>query len=88
MKDKDPSGRFEAALGELEAIVKKLESEDVGLDESVELFRRGKGLAATCEELLKRAQVAIEAAAADSNSAKAREPSAHAGGPSEDEVPF
>jgi exodeoxyribonuclease VII small subunit len=57
------SGEFEAALGRLEEIVQKLERENVGLDESVTLFKEGKGLALRCEALLKNAQSAIETAA-------------------------
>ncbi len=57
------SGDFEAALRRLEEIVQKLERENVGLDESVALFKEGKGLAQTCERLLKAAQASIDAAA-------------------------
>ena len=56
------SGDFEAALGRLEEIVQKLERENVGLDESVTLFREGKGLAQKCERLLKEAQASVDAA--------------------------
>jgi exodeoxyribonuclease VII small subunit len=56
------SGEFETALARLEAIVKQLETEDVSLDLSVELFKEGKELARKCEGLLKAAQTAIEAA--------------------------
>lgn len=56
------SGDFEGALGRLEEIVQKLERENVGLDESVTLFREGKGLAQKCERLLKEAQTSIDAA--------------------------
>jgi len=56
------SGEFEAALKRLEEIVGKLERESVGLDESVALFKEGKGLALKCESLLKNAQISIEAA--------------------------
>jgi exodeoxyribonuclease VII small subunit len=57
------SGEFEDALKRLEEIVQKLERENVGLDESVALFKEGKNLAAKCERLLKDAQTSIEAAA-------------------------
>lgn len=56
------SGEFESALKRLEEIVQKLEG-DVSLDESVTLFKEGKGLAAKCERLLTDAQASIEAAA-------------------------
>jgi exodeoxyribonuclease VII small subunit len=57
------SGEFEEALKRLEEIVGKLERESVALDESVALFKEGKGLAQKCERLLKDAQTSIEAAA-------------------------
>jgi exodeoxyribonuclease VII small subunit len=63
------AGEFETALGRLEEIVAKLERENVGLDESVALFREGKGLAQTCERLLKEAQQSIEAVARGDGSA-------------------
>ena len=56
------SGEFESALTRLEAIVKQLETEEVSLDQSVELFKEGKDLARRCEALLKAAQNAIDAA--------------------------
>jgi exodeoxyribonuclease VII small subunit len=61
------SGEFETALKRLEEIVTKLERESVGLDESVALFKEGKGLAQKCEKLLKTAQTSIEAAARGEN---------------------
>jgi exodeoxyribonuclease VII small subunit len=57
------SGEFERALKRLEEINAKLEGENVGLDESVALFREGKELQQKCEALLKAAQASIEAAA-------------------------
>ena len=53
---------FETALARLEAIVKQLETEDVSLDRSVDLFKEGKDLARRCETLLKDAQTKIDAA--------------------------
>ena len=41
---------FEAALGELEEIVARLESGDVALEESIEIYRRGSQLRAWCDE--------------------------------------
>jgi exodeoxyribonuclease VII small subunit len=57
------SGEFETALQRLEQIVTKLDGENVGLDESVALFKEGKSLAQKCERLLKEAQQSIEVAA-------------------------
>ena len=55
------SDEFERYLKRLEEINEKLEKEEVGLDESVRLFREGKELQIKCEALLKAAQTAIEA---------------------------
>ncbi len=44
--------KFEEALGELEGIVKKLES-DIPLDEAVKAFERGIELSKVCIETLK-----------------------------------
>jgi exodeoxyribonuclease VII small subunit len=72
------SGEFETALKRLEEIVSKLDGENVGLDESVALFKEGKSLAQKCERLLKEAQTSIEAAARGDNEASAT-PSARVG---------
>lgn len=51
---------FEKALAELEAIVQKLESGSVDLEESIALYERGAALKAHCEAKLKSAQERIE----------------------------
>jgi exodeoxyribonuclease VII small subunit len=56
------SGEFEKSIERLEKIVSELDREGIGLDEAVALFREGKTLAQRCEQLLKDAQKAIEAA--------------------------
>jgi len=57
------SGEFEKALDRIETIVKTLETGTVDLDESVKLFKEGRELARRCEDLLKNAQAAVDAAA-------------------------
>jgi exodeoxyribonuclease VII small subunit len=56
------SGQFERALDELEKIVARLEREDLTLDDSVELFKKGRELATRCERLLSEAQKTIDLA--------------------------
>ena len=74
------AGEFEDGLKRLEEIVAMLERENVSLDESVALFREGKGLAQKCESLLKNAQSSIEAAArGDASAGSAASPTATAG---------
>lgn len=51
---------FEAAMGELENIVRRLESGDVSLEESVALYERGHALRQHCEQRLAAAQARIE----------------------------
>jgi exodeoxyribonuclease VII small subunit len=72
------AGEFEDGLKRLEEIVAKLERENVSLDESVALFREGKGLAQKCEQLLRDAQNSIEAAARGAVPAPAALPPARA----------
>lgn len=51
---------FEQALAELESIVDRLETGDVALEESIEIYQRGAQLRAYCDEKLKTAQARIE----------------------------
>ncbi|MEM0907342.1 MAG: exodeoxyribonuclease VII small subunit [Pseudomonadota bacterium] len=51
---------FEAAMGELEAIVDKLERGDVSLEESIAFYERGEALKARCDALLKDAEMRVE----------------------------
>ena len=51
---------FEAALKELEEIVKQLESGEVELERSIDIYERGAALKAHCETKLKDAQLRVE----------------------------
>lgn len=51
--------KFEEALKELEGTVKKLESGETTLDESMELFEKGISLTRTCRKLLSDAQLKV-----------------------------
>jgi len=51
---------FEAAMAELETIVRQLEAGDAPLDASVDLYSRGEALKKHCEARLAAAQVRIE----------------------------
>lgn len=50
---------FEAAYAELEAIIVRLDSGDLPLEESVMLFERGRKLAQYCQGLLDGAELRI-----------------------------
>ncbi|OGO78788.1 MAG: exodeoxyribonuclease VII small subunit [Clostridiales bacterium GWB2_37_7] len=47
---------FEEALSRLEEIVKKLESGNVSLDESIEIYQEGVALAKNCSSMLEEAE--------------------------------
>ena len=51
---------FEAALKRLEEIVRKLESGEASLDESIELYAEGDRLKQQCEARLQAAQARID----------------------------
>ena len=70
--NKDIKGlSFEAALGELEDIVGKLERGDVELEESITNYERGEALRAHCDALLKKAEAKVEQITLDGNGAPA-----------------
>ena len=51
---------FEAAIAELEAVVKKLEEGDLPLEESLRLYERGVHLSRFCHARLEEAERRIE----------------------------
>ncbi len=51
---------FEQALRALEDVVRKLESGEVALDESIDLYERGEALRRHCQARLDAAQARIE----------------------------
>jgi len=51
---------FEAAIAELEAIVKKLEEGDLALEQSLALYERGVQLSRFCHAQLEEAERRIE----------------------------
>jgi exodeoxyribonuclease VII small subunit len=51
---------FEAAIGELESIVKKLEEGDLALEQSLVLYERGVQLSRFCHARLEDAERRIE----------------------------
>lgn len=51
---------FERELEELEAVVKRLESGELPLEESLKLFERGVALSGSCREQLEAAETRVE----------------------------
>ncbi|MBP6380925.1 exodeoxyribonuclease VII small subunit [Sphingorhabdus sp.] len=60
MSTDNPEPSFEAALKALEEIVRKLESGEAALDESIALYEQGHKLRAQCQARLDAAQARIE----------------------------
>jgi len=55
-----PLPSFEAALSEIEEIVRKLESGDISLDMSLELFQRGMMLVDFCAKQLNSTETKLK----------------------------
>ena len=51
---------FESSLDELEKVVKEMESGDLSLDRSLELFSRGIELSDSCRKQLEAAETRVE----------------------------
>ncbi|MDQ6675664.1 MAG: exodeoxyribonuclease VII small subunit [Acidobacteriota bacterium] len=51
---------FEAGLDELEVVVKQLESGELSLERSLELFEKGMALSETCRKQLLDAETRVE----------------------------
>ena len=58
----DPAATYELAREELAAVVARLESGGLSLDESLALWERGEHLAAVCTRFLDGARERVEAA--------------------------
>lgn len=56
---------FEDGLRELEATITKLESGELALDTSLELYERGQKLAQFCTSQLEQARLRVEMLSAD-----------------------
>ena len=52
--------KFEVALSELEAIVRRMEDGQLPLEESIAAYRRGSELRAHCQQLLSDAEQRIQ----------------------------
>ena len=52
--------KFEQALDRLDEIVKKLESGETTLDQSMKLFEEGIALSGACSDMLKNAKQKVE----------------------------
>jgi exodeoxyribonuclease VII small subunit len=57
---------FEAALAELEALVERMETGELGLEESLAAFERGVVLTRECQAALRDAELRVQALTAES----------------------
>jgi exodeoxyribonuclease VII small subunit len=62
---------FEAGLGELESVVKQLESGDLPLEKALELFEKGMQLSESCRKQLEEAETKVELLTRRGNSVQA-----------------
>ena len=74
MATKKPEVSFEENIKELEAIVKKLESGDVSLDEMLELFEEGVSRTKACTNQLKTVEQKISVLVKSDNDEMVEEP--------------
>jgi exodeoxyribonuclease VII small subunit len=83
-KPSQPSGppalpddlRFEDAVGELEAIVERIESGDVDLDRALREHERGVALIKRCREMLQKAEQRVQQLALHSGEEPVARPAA------------
>lgn len=55
-----PQPTFETSLEDLEKVVRELESGDLSLERSLDLFSRGMNLSDTCRKQLEEAETKVE----------------------------
>ena len=68
------SNEFEKSFQQLESIVKRLESEELPLDESLQLFEEGIRLSRFCHQRLEEVEKKIELILADAKGEPRTEP--------------
>ena len=74
MAARSRSNEFEKAFQQLETVVKRLESEELPLDESLQLFEEGIKLSRFCHQRLEEVEKKIELILADAKGQPVTEP--------------
>ena len=69
MQEETESLDFEAALAELEALVQRMETGSLSLEESLVAFERGVRLTRQCQSALERAELRVRALMQDGTEA-------------------
>lgn len=72
MAKKSAEFDFEKALGELEALVEKMEQGDLTLEESLRQFERGIALTRACQKALAEAEQKVQVLLQNSGTAELR----------------
>jgi exodeoxyribonuclease VII small subunit len=85
MASRAKPNEFERAFQQLEKIVQRLESEELPLDESLQLFEEGIRLSRFCNQKLEEVEKKIELILADAKGQPVTEPFEMEEGPPEEE---
>ena len=67
MMSEQKTESFEEKMNKLDSIVKELENDDVSLEKSLELYKKGVELSRVCEKILKDAELKVETLNKDGN---------------------
>ena len=70
MVDQDKSIDFEKKLQDLEALVAKLETGELSLEESLKAYENGIALTRECQGILEKAQLRIEMASIENKASE------------------
>ena len=74
MANSDKKINFESSLKELDSIVKKLEDENINLEDSVKSFEEGVNLVKQCQKQLKDAELKVKKLLDDGSSSEISKP--------------
>jgi exodeoxyribonuclease VII small subunit len=79
---------FEQAIEQLEAIVERIESGEVGLEEAIKQYEQGAALIKRCRSILGAAEKKIAELKVEDVPEEPAEDAEPAGDPADDEAPF
>ena len=74
MANSDKKINFESSLKELDSIVKKLEDENINLEDSVKSFEEGVNLVKQCQKQLQDAELKVKKLLDDGSSSEIIKP--------------
>ena len=74
MANSDKKINFESSLKELKSIVKKLEDENINLEDSVKSFEEGVNLVKQCQKQLQDAELKVKKLLDDGSSSEISQP--------------